>query len=137
MPSCSQSCIDYVKILRDEIETLRREVEDLRYEGYQLRKGQKRLKAQLETKIKDFRRLQEDYSNKCENYGYIKRQNAELITELDTLKSKFETVDFDFQKFDVSSEVVANMIDHCMQFKRNQSKGLGYNQVPPPFNHSY
>ena len=29
------------------------------------------------------------------------------------------------------------MIDQSMQFKRNQSKGLGYNHVPPPFNHSY
>ena len=29
------------------------------------------------------------------------------------------------------------MIDQSMQFKRNQSKGLGYKFVPPPFNHSY
>ncbi|XP_052625864.1 uncharacterized protein LOC128132899 [Lactuca sativa] len=65
------------------------------------------------------------------------RQNAELIAELDTLKDKFETVDFYFRKFNVSGEVVANMIDHCMQFKHNQSKGLGYDKVPPPFNHTY
>ena len=59
------------------------------------------------------------------------------MVEIETLKGKFETADFDFRKYDVSSEVVANMIDHCMQFKRNQSKGLGYDKVPPPFNHSY
>ena len=64
LPSCSHACKEYVKVLHYEIQLLRREVEDLRYEGYQLRKGQKPLKAQLETKIKDFRRLQEDYSNK-------------------------------------------------------------------------
>ena len=48
LPSCSQACIDFVKILREEIKSLRREVEDLRYEGYQLRKGQKPLKPRLE-----------------------------------------------------------------------------------------
>ena len=135
--SCSQSCEDTIKFLRDQIDLFKREVEDLRYEGYQLRKGQKPLKAELEAKTKDFRKLQEDYSNKCENYDYIKRQNVELLTKLDTLKGKFETANFDFKKFDVSSELVSNMIDHCLQFKQNQQKGLGYDNVPPPFNHTY
>ena len=65
LPSYSQAYIDYVKILHEKIETLdsevenlkilrelndslKKEVEDLRYEGYQLRKGQKPLKAQLD-----------------------------------------------------------------------------------------
>ena len=65
------------------------------------------------------------------------KDNTELVAEIESLKGNFENADFNFRKFDVLSEVVANMIDHCMQFKRNQSKGLGYNQVPPPFNHSY
>ena len=102
-----------------------------------LEKEKKTLKAQLETKIKDFRRLQEDYSNKFENYDYVVKQNAELVDEIESLKGKFETAKLDVRKYDFSSEVVANMIDHSMQFKKNQSKGLGYNHVPPPFNHSY
>ena len=69
--SCSQTCIDNVKILLEHIELLRRENEDLKYEGYQLRKGQKHLKAQLEVKTNDFRKLQEEYSNKCANYRFM------------------------------------------------------------------
>ena len=65
------------------------------------------------------------------------KQNAEVVAEIESLKGKFETAKLDVRKYDFSSEVVANMIDHCMQFQKNQSKGLGYNQVPPPFNHSY
>ena len=112
--SCSQSCEDTIKFLQDQIDLFKREVEDLRYEGYQLRKGQKPLKAELEAKTKDFRKLQEDYSNKCENYDYVVKQNAELVAEVESLKGKFETAKLDVRKYDFSSEVVANMIDQSM-----------------------
>ncbi|XP_052622642.1 uncharacterized protein LOC128127934 [Lactuca sativa] len=135
--SFSYACKEYVKVLCDEIQSLRREVDDLKYEGYQLRKGKKPLKVQLEAKIKDFRRIQAEYSDKCELYNYVKRQNDALTAELDTLKKRFDSVNFAFQNFDGSSKVVATMIDHCMDFKRNQQKGLGYDHVPPPYNHTY
>ena len=86
--SCSQSCEATIKLLREHNDLLKREVEDLKYEGYQLRKGQKPLKAELEAKTKDFRKLQEEYSNKCENYDYIKRQVDVVTEELDALKTK-------------------------------------------------
>jgi len=70
--SCTLSSEDTIKFLREQIDLLKGEVEDLRYKGYQLRKGQKPLKAELEAKTKDFRKLQEEYSNKCENYDYVK-----------------------------------------------------------------
>ena len=88
--SCTLSCETTIKFLREHNDLLKREVDDLKYEGYQLRKGQKPLKAELEAKTKDFRRLQEDYSNKCENYNYVKRQLAELTVELNTLKDKLK-----------------------------------------------
>ena len=59
------------------------------------------------------------------------------MAEVESLKGKFETAKLNVRKYDFSSEVVANMIDHCIQFKHNQSKGLGYDNVPPPFNHTY
>ena len=79
------ACETTIKFIREQIDLLKREVEDLRYEGYKLRKGQKPLKAELEAKTKDFRKLQEEYSNKCENYDYIKGQLAAVTEELDTL----------------------------------------------------
>ena len=63
--SYTPSCEDTIKVLREHNDLLKREVEGLKYEGYQLRKGQKPLKAELEAKTKDFRKLQEEYSNKC------------------------------------------------------------------------
>ena len=83
--SCTLSSEDTIKFLRDQIDIFKREVEDLRYERYQLRKGQKPLKAELEAKTKDFRKLQEEHSNKCESYDYIKRHLAAVAEEVDAL----------------------------------------------------
>ena len=139
---CCQSCTKTVKFLRHQIELIKRENEDLKYEGYTLRKNQKPLKTQLENNTKDFKKLQEDYSNKCENYDHLKRKFVVVTTELDALKNRIENVEFIFNKFDGSSEVVAKMIEGQMQWKDitcgNQIKvGLGFESVPPPFNHNY
>ncbi|XP_052627661.1 uncharacterized protein LOC128134219 [Lactuca sativa] len=93
LPSCSFACKEYVTLLRNEIQTLRRQVEDLKYEGYQLRKGQKPLKAQLEAKTKDFRKIQSEFSEKCEIYDYTKRQLDAVTKELDELKIKSGKID--------------------------------------------
>ena len=139
---CSQSCIKTVKFLRDQIEIIKRENEDLKYEGYTLRKNQKPLKTQLENKTKDFKKLQEDYSNKCENYDHLKRKLAAVTMELDTLKNCFEKAEFNFKKYDGSSEKIAKLIEGQSHWRDithgNQIKvGLGFESVPPPFNHNY
>ena len=139
---CSQSCIKIVKFLRDQIEIIKRENEDLKYEGYTLRKNQKPLKTQLENKTKDFKKLQEDYSNKCENYDHLKRKLAAVTMELDTLKNCFEKAEFNFKKYDVSSEKITKLIEGQSHWRDithgNQIKvGLGFESVPPPFNHNY
>nr|KAJ0217334.1 hypothetical protein LSAT_V11C300136930 [Lactuca sativa] len=103
--SCTPVCETTIKFLREQIDLFKREVKDLRYEGYQLRKGQKPLKAELEAKTKDFRKLQEEYNNKCENYDYIKRQLAALTEELDTLKIKCGKTDVSFKNYTASSKV--------------------------------
>ena len=51
--SCSQTCIKIFKKLYEHINLLKRENEELKYEGYQLRKGLKPLKEQLEAKTID------------------------------------------------------------------------------------
>ena len=63
-------------------------------------------------------------------------QNAQNPT-LDTLKICFENAEFNFKKFDVSSEKVAKIIEEQMQWKDKKQVGLGYESVPPPFNHTY
>ena len=41
------------------------------------------------------------------------------------------------KKFDVSSEKVEIMIENHLQYRDQSTEGLGYNCVPPPFNHNY
>ena len=57
-----------------------------------------------------------------------KEEIAKLTAELDALKAKYEDAD-------VSSTVVENMLD--TQLKFSTKKDLGYNHIPPPFNHNY
>ena len=135
--SCTPSCEDTIKILREHNDLLKREVKDLKYEGYQLKKGQKPLKAELEEKTKDFRKLQEVYSNKCENYDYIKRQLATITEELDTLKIKCGKTNVSFKNYTASSQTIKCLFETQLKFNDNQNKGLGYDSVPPPFNHNY
>ncbi|XP_052622759.1 uncharacterized protein LOC111896584 [Lactuca sativa] len=137
LPSCSFACKEYVTLLRNEIQTLRRRVEDLKYEGYQLRKGQKPLKAQLEAKIKDFRKSQSEFSKKCEIYDYTKTQLDVVTKELDELKIKSGKTDVSFKNYYASSKIVESLYETQLKFKENQNKGLGYDCVPPPFNHYY
>lgn len=117
--SYSKKCIGTVKFLHEKIELLTRENEDLKYEGYNLRKGQKPLTEKLDAKTKDFRKLQEKYSNKCVNYDYVTEQLANLTAELDSLKNMLNNVDFNFRKFDVSSEKVESMIEKQLKFMEN------------------
>ena len=60
-----------------------------------------------------------------------------MTDEIDTLKTRFENADFNFKKFDVSSKKVESITEKQLKFKDNQNKGLGYHNVPPPFNDNY
>mgnify|MGYP001547216250 CR=1 FL=1 len=53
------------------------------------------------------------------------------------MKISLENTDINFKKFDVSSEKVAKIIEEQMQWKDKKQVGLGYESVPPPFNHNY
>ena len=65
----------------------------------------------------DFRKLQEEYSNKCENYNYVKSKMAEFTAEIDALKVKYKDADFTYKNFYVSSEVVASIIEKQLKLK--------------------
>lgn len=134
---CSQACSNKVKQYREQHELLIRGIEDLKYEGYTLRKAQKPLKEKLEAQTKDLKRIKEEYSIKCEHYHYAQEKIANLTAELDALKNKFENADFNFKKFAVSSEKLESMIEKQIKWQGKKNVGLGYNNVPPPFNDNY
>ena len=93
----------------------------------------------MEAAVKDFKRIAEEHSITASYLIFAKEDIAKLTAELDALKAKYNDADFNFKKFDVSSTVVETMIEKQLKFK-NQDKdklGLGYNEVPPPFNDNY
>ncbi|KAL4583301.1 hypothetical protein LXL04_007871 [Taraxacum kok-saghyz] len=135
--SCSPSCSAKLKSCREQIDLLIREGEDLKYHGYTLRKSQKPLKEKLEGQTKDFNGMQEELSVKNCQYKYVKNKIELLTAELDTLKAKFKNADFNFKKFEVSSTKFETMIENHLKFKDQTTEGLGYNNVPPPFNDNY
>ncbi|KAL4556840.1 hypothetical protein LXL04_035004 [Taraxacum kok-saghyz] len=135
--SCSPACSAKHKSDREQVDLLIRDIEDLKYDGYTLRKSQKPLKEKLEAQTKDYHRMQEELSVKTCQYKYTKNQLELLTVELDTLKGKFKNADFNFKKFEVSSAKVETMIENQLKFKNQKTEGLGYNNVPPPYNDNY
>jgi len=97
-----------------------RQIEDLKYEIFSLKKHQKPLKEKLDAQTKDFNKLKEEYSVKSTHHRYAKEEVAKLTAELDTLKTRFQNADFNFKKFDVSSEIVETMIEKQLKWKDSQ-----------------
>ena len=113
--SCSQACIDKMKQYRKQHDLLIREIEDLRYNGYTLRKSQKPLKEKLEAQTKDYKRIQEELSVKSCLYDIAQQKIVKLTAELDASNARFRDAEFNFKKFDVSSEKVEIIIENHMK----------------------
>ncbi|KAL4556408.1 hypothetical protein LXL04_039059 [Taraxacum kok-saghyz] len=135
--SCSPACTAKFKSYREQKDLLIREVEDLKYDACTLRRSQMPLKEKLEAATKDYHRMQAELSLTSCRYKYTKNQLELLTAELDTLKGKFKNADFNFKKFEVSSAKVETMIETQLKFKDQKTEGLGYNNVPPPYNDNY
>ena len=60
-----------------------------------------------------------------------------MTAELDASNARFKDADFNFKKFEVSSDKVEVMIEKYFQFRDQSIEGLGYNSVAPPFNDNY
>ena len=70
-------------------------------------------------------------------YDIAKQKIVALTAELDASNARFKDVEFNFKKFEVSSEKVEVMIENHLKFKDQSTEGLGYSAVPPPFNDNY
>ena len=111
-----------------------KEIEDIKYDGYVLRKSQKPIKENLEAQTKDYRRVQEELNIKSCVYDIVQQKIIALTAELDASNARFREAEFNFKKFEVSSEKVEVMIENHLKFKDQSTEGLGYNSVAPPFN---
>lgn len=91
--SCSQYCEDKINKYREHNELLVREVFDLKNKIYEIQKINKLLKENLEAQTKDLSMIKFEYNTKCVHYQFAKEKIANLTTELDELKAKFEDAD--------------------------------------------
>ena len=133
----SPACIAKYKNCREHVDSLIREIEDIKYDGYVLRKSEKPLKEKLDAQTLDYKRVQKELSDKNCLYEIVKQKFLTVTAELNAANARFKNAEFNFKKFDVSSENVETMIENHLKFKNNSTDGLGYNAVPPPFNDNY
>ncbi|KAL4592780.1 hypothetical protein LXL04_005785 [Taraxacum kok-saghyz] len=83
------------------------------------------------------RRIQEELSVKNCLYDIAQQKILTLTAELTASNARFKDAEFNFKKFEVSSEKVEAMIENHLKFKNNSTDGLGYHTVAPPFNDNY
>ncbi|KAL4587548.1 hypothetical protein LXL04_000419 [Taraxacum kok-saghyz] len=134
--SCSPACIAKYKSCREQVDLLIREIEDLRYDGYTLRKAIKQ--QALENKTTDYERVLNELVELKNNELPLAKYNINRLTaELAASNARFKNAEFNFKKFDVSSEKVEVMIENQMKWQDKQGEGLGYSAVPPPFDNNY
>ncbi|MFS7918577.1 hypothetical protein Hanom_Chr03g00202811 [Helianthus anomalus] len=58
-------------------------------------------------------------------------------SELELPTDKYQQNELNIKKFDTYSDTVRNLCDVQLAYKENKGKGLGYKQVPLPYNHNY
>ena len=78
---------------------------------YQIKKKINGYKDIVEAQKRDIRQLQNDLSQEKCRHLHFKELSEKLTVELGNLKSTFENTEFNFKKFDVSSEKVEKMIN--------------------------
>ncbi|KAM0040032.1 putative transcription factor interactor and regulator CCHC(Zn) family [Helianthus debilis subsp. tardiflorus] len=107
--------------------------------SYEVKKKLDGYKEVVEAKKRDIRQLHSDLSEARCRYLHFKELSEKLTVELNDLKSTFENTEFNFKKFDVSSEKVEKMINQQLKYSKKEvrNKGLGFVCIPPPYNHNY
>ena len=53
------------------------------------------------------------------------------------MKIKCGKTNVSFKNYTASSKTIESLFEPQLKFKDNQNKVLGYDSVPPPFNHNY
>ncbi|KAJ0767171.1 putative nuclear polyadenylated RNA-binding protein Nab2/ZC3H14 [Helianthus annuus] len=109
-----------------------------------LRQRNKLLTEKVEAQKKDIAQLHLDLNQQHSwVHDYKTILNAKILecdsvrAELELLTGNYQQNELNMKKFDASSKVVQDMCDVQLAYKKNKGKGLGYNQVTPPYNQNY
>ncbi|MFS8033361.1 hypothetical protein Hanom_Chr17g01568681 [Helianthus anomalus] len=136
---CTLKCREKVKGFKEQAESLTIQLQYTRYSSYEVKKKLDGYKDMAEAQKRDIRKWHSDLSEANCRYLHFKELSEKLTVELNELKSTFENTEFNFKKFDVSSEKVEKMINQQLKYSKKEvrNKGLGFVCIPPQYNHNY
>ncbi|KAL8196666.1 hypothetical protein R6Q57_024631 [Mikania cordata] len=89
----------------------------------------------LEAERHGISKLKELLSDKESNYWDAQRRIDEITLELNQVKTGLSKTNIRAEKYDYTSNLVANIIN--VEVRGRKGKGLGYSEVEPPFNNNY
>ncbi|MFS7996454.1 hypothetical protein Hanom_Chr12g01130191 [Helianthus anomalus] len=136
---CTPACREKVKGSKEQADSLVMQLQFTRSNDYETKKKLNGYKDMVEVQKRGIRKLHNDMSEAQCRYLHFKELSEKLIIELDSLKSTFENMEFNFKKFDVFSEKVEKMINQQLKYNKKEvrNKGLGFVCIPPPYSHNY
>ncbi|MFS7906755.1 putative transcription factor interactor and regulator CCHC(Zn) family [Helianthus anomalus] len=100
-------------------------------------KHEKLYKDKIEAQRKDIIKLKDDVSVKTAHFLEAQEKVCILAKELEDIKERYQINELNIKKFDSSSKLVKNLCDQQLAYKKKKGCGLGFNQVPPPYNDNY
>ncbi|MFS8007832.1 putative transcription factor interactor and regulator CCHC(Zn) family [Helianthus anomalus] len=141
---CSKHCRNKITPMGAHILSLINDYNSAVSKCMSLRDNNKILFGKIYALKKDITHLHLDVNQqKCWIHDYKHRLNIKTLecdfvrAELELLIGKYKLIELNIKRFDTSKDTFRNMCNVQLGFKENKGKGLGYNQVPPPYNHSY
>jgi hypothetical protein len=132
---CSPACIKQLKSYREHNKKICIELNYLS----ELEKKYVRAVASLEDQIKAYQENETAYADKIAIANWerdVAKQKADdLEIKIDEIKIENDQIRLTIKKYDKSSKTVDEIMK--AQIRGHAKKGIGYNQVAPPFNDNY
>ncbi|MFS7974348.1 putative transcription factor interactor and regulator CCHC(Zn) family [Helianthus anomalus] len=134
---CTPECRERVEAYRIHNAELIEDYNEIKRKNFTLTKNEKLFKEKIEAQRKDIVQLKDDVSVATAQLIIVKEKLCEVTKELENVRDKYQINQFNIKKFDSSSKLVKNLCDQQLAYKENKGRGLGFNQVPPPYNDNY
>ncbi|MFS7935433.1 hypothetical protein Hanom_Chr05g00403361 [Helianthus anomalus] len=134
---CTPECRERVETYRLHNAKLIQDYNDIKRKIFYLTKNEKFFKEKIKAQRKDIIQLKDDVSVKTAHYLEVKEKICVLTKELEEIKEKYQINEINIKNYESSSKLVKDLCDLQLAYKRKKGCGLGFNQVPPPYNNNY
>ncbi|KAJ0540898.1 hypothetical protein HanLR1_Chr09g0301851 [Helianthus annuus] len=134
---CTPECRERNEAYRLHNAELIQDYNDIKNKNFTLSKNEKLYKDKIEAQRKDIIKLKDDVSVKTAHFLEAQEKVCMLITELEDIRERYQINELNIKKYESSSKLVKNLCDQQLAYKKKKGCGLGFNQVPPPYNDNY